>query len=111
MTKSFIYYAIRHKATGELMPQAKRDRGYSHWNPSHPEHEFRQKLGVPRLIDTRRRAARCITMWVANPNGKRSGSQNNYTGEYDDIVDFKDDGRTSDDLEVIEINLLIRDEE
>lgn len=102
---TYLYYAIRHKVTGELMPQAKRDRGYSHWNPSNIEHKFNQALGVPRLIDTRRRAFRCIVMWAANPNGIRSGSQNSYTGEWDDIVDFKGDGRTSDDLEIIEVKL------
>lgn len=31
-----IYYVIRHKATGELMPELKRGRGYSWWNPALP---------------------------------------------------------------------------
>ena len=101
------YYVLRHKATGEIMPQAKRDRGYSHWNPNHPEHEFAARLGIPRLIDTRRRAALCIKQWAINSNGKRSLSTPSYwTGEQDDIVDIKPDGRTSDDLEIVEVDLI-----
>ena len=101
----FRYFVIRHKTTGELMPQAKRDKGYSHWNPSHPEHKFLAATGVPRLIDTRRRAARCISMWAANPNGKRWNRQNQWTGEYEDDIDFKPDDRKKDDLEVVEVIL------
>jgi hypothetical protein len=99
------YYVIRHKTTGEIMPQAEKNRGYSHWNPNHPEHEFKQRLGVPRLIDTRRKAVRCIQMWAANPNGRRTGYRS-HNGEWDDLVDFKEDGRTSDDLEVVEVDLI-----
>lgn len=99
-----IYYAIRHKKTGKLMPQARRDRGYSHWNPDTKEGEMFSSIGVPRLIDTRRKAAKCIEMWVALPNGKRS-IITSYHGEQDDIVDFKPDGRKKDDLEIIEVYL------
>ena len=105
-----IYYVIWHKKSGELMPQAKKDRGYSHWNPSQLEHKFEAALGVPRLIDTRRKAARCIVMWVANPNGKITGHQT-YSGEWDNDIDFKDDGRTSDDLEVVEVDVILREKE
>lgn len=97
-----IYYVIRHIKTGELMPQMKRDRGYSHWNPDHPKEINR--LGVPRLIDTRRRATKCIIQWCANPNGRRSVSTS-YYGEVDDIVDIKPDGRKREDLEVVEVKL------
>jgi hypothetical protein len=100
------YYCIRHKATGELMPQAKRDRGYSHWNPNIPEHEFKKAIDVPRLISTRRKAARCISMWAANPNARHISSVNSYTGEYDDDIDIKPDGRTASDLEIIEVDLI-----
>ena len=103
------YYVIRHKATGELMPQSRRDRGYSHWNPNNPEHEFGLRLGVPRLIDTRRRAVRCIYAWAANPNGRRSlSAPSYYTGEQDDIVDIKPDGRKAEDLEVVEVEIHLK---
>ncbi len=98
------YYVIRHKTTSELMPQALRNKGYSHWNPSHPEHKFESATGVPRLIDTRRRAARCISMWASAPNAKRTSYQQ-YDGEWDDDVDIKQDGRTREDLEIVEVDL------
>ena len=107
---SYRYYVIRHKATGEIMPQSRKDKGYSHWNPSHPEHEFRLSLGVPRLIDTRRRDAMCIHMWAALPNSRRSLSEPSYyTGEQDDIVDIKPDGRKADDLEIVEVDVILQD--
>jgi hypothetical protein len=108
---SYRYYVIRHKATGEIMPQSRKDKGYSHWNPSHPEHEFGLGLGVPRLIDTRRRAARCIYMWASNPNGKHKGYQNQWTGEWEDDYDIKPDGRTANDLEIVEVDVILQEVE
>ncbi len=99
-----IYFAIRHKASGELMPSAKRDRGYSHWNPSNPEHIFKKAEDSPRLISTRRKAARCIAMWATNPNGKETSHQG-YYGEWEADVIFKPDGRTKEDLEIIEVTI------
>lgn len=101
-----IYYAIRHKASGEFMPQLKKNRGYSHWNPSNSEHTMIAKtLGVPRLLDTRRRAARCIHMWANNPNSRYAGYTTAY-GEDDYGIDMKDDGRKAEDLEVVELDLV-----
>lgn len=87
------------------MPQMKRDRGYSHWNPDKPKQINR--LGVPRLIDSRRRAVQCIIQWAANPNGKRSITTS-YYGEQDDIVDTEPDGRSRLDLEVVEVELTVK---
>lgn len=100
-----IYYLIRHKLSGEYMPQSKKGRGYSHWNPNNLNHEFKLSSGVPRLVDTRRRAFNIIKNWASTPNGRRSISQNNYTGEYDDIIDIEFDGRKMEDLEIIEVEL------
>lgn len=105
---SYLYYVIRHKATGELMPQAKRNRGYSHWNPGNTEHKFDQTLGVPRLIDTRRKAAKCIVEWANLPNGRHSSYQS-YDGEWDETVDSKPDGRKREDLEIVEIDLILKE--
>src|SRR5271155_6022156 len=43
------FYVIRHRATGELMPQPKNGRGYSHWNPG-AGRTMTRSLGVPRLM-------------------------------------------------------------
>lgn len=105
-----IYYLIRHKASGEFMPQAKKSRGYSHWNPSNVNgHGMQQALPIPRLIDTRRKAAKCIKEWVCNPNAKHTFTVS-YEGHEDDSLDIKPDGRTKNDLEVVEVELVIRGE-
>lgn len=103
-----IYYLIRHKATGEFMPQLERGRGYSHWNPARhktEEHFGRRKLlGVPRLFATRGSAHRSIVQWNAVPNsyhGYRSGPFN-----VDELeIKIEDDGRSKDDLEIVEVDL------
>lgn len=99
------FYLIRHKASNTLMPQARKNRGYSHWNPS-TEHSFEAALDVPRLMTSRKSAEACISQWVALPNGRQT-SYTTYDGEWDDMVDFKEDGRTKNDLEVIEADLCI----
>lgn len=104
MNDFYLYFAIRHKATKELMPQMRRGRGYSHWNPDNPhsiEFCYRMALGIPRLLESRKRALNCITQWFCQPNAKNFYS--------DDGVDLsiKDDGRQKDALEVVEIRLEI----
>lgn len=99
-----IYYVIRHKVTGELMPELKRTRGYSHWNPSKvvtSEHLKTKLLGTPRLISSRGKAHRCIAQWNALPNGREKINQ-----IHDDVeLDYKPDGRSKDDLEVVEVRI------
>jgi len=103
-----IYYMIRHKATGEFMPELDRTRGYSFWNPSRePTNQVFTKsklLGVPRLFAARRNASRAIIQWNANPNSKMTGSQS-YDGEWDEFIDSKPDGRSKNDLEIVEVNI------
>jgi hypothetical protein len=103
-----IYYAIRHKATLELMPQIKRGRGYSHWNPSKVQGSFldgAKLVGVPRLLPSKRVAQRCIDQWNAIPNGRMGFD---HEGEVE--LDIKSDGRKKEDLEIIEVELVISNE-
>ena len=100
-----VYWCVRHIATGQLMPQARRNRGYSHWNPAHPEHEFIGALDVPRLLTSKRSAERVIAGWAALPNGRNTQHQTTADGEWDDIVDFTDDGRTAGELEPVRVTL------
>ena len=99
---------IRHKATGEFMPELDRTRGYSFWNPSRePTSQAFAKsklLGVPRLFPARRNAHRSIVQWNAHPNSKMIGRQT-YDGEWDEDLDTKPDGRSKDDLEVVEVSI------
>lgn len=101
-----IFYVIRHKASGELMPQCKRS-GYSNWNPDKglvPN----TSLGVPRLLDSRRKAARCIVQWNSMPNAHNRY----YVGSFDDDggydIEVKPDGRKKEDLEIVEVELVFK---
>lgn len=107
--KRTTFYLIRHKATQQIMPLTKRNRGYSWWNParidtveSRPQILF---LDVPRLLKSEEQAKRCILQWFTYPNGRNSITQS-YSGECDDIVDFKEDGRKKEDLEVVKIRIV-----
>lgn len=100
-----IFFVIRHIASGLLMPQAKRNRGYSHWNPAIVGQVFDLALDVPRLLHTRNSAVQCIAQWAACPNGRHTSYQT-YDGYDDDGVDCKDDGRKKEDLEIIEVVLV-----
>lgn len=98
-----IYYMIRHKASGEFMPQMKRGRGYSHWNPSNGE--LPKKItGCPRLLPSRKSASRVIIQWNSMPNARYSSYQS-HGGDWDYGIDIKNDGRKKEDLEIVEVNI------
>lgn len=97
------YFMIRHKASGEFMPQGKRDRGYSHWNPS-TEHEFKKALSVPRLIISKKSAKKVIAMWAVMPNSRQHGYED-WDGEWTDDIISKHDERTKDDLEIVKVSI------
>ena len=100
-----IYYLIRHKATGEFMPELKRGRGYSHWNPS-SENGINPKryTGAPRLLPSIRMAKQCISQWNACPNASFYSKQSSF-GDEDCGMDIKPDGRKKEDLEVVIVNI------
>lgn len=98
---------IRHKASGEYMPEVKR-RGYTHWNPS--TNSLPDTItGCPRLLKSRRQAAQCIVQWAYLPNAKTGGHQS-WDGDWDETLDTKPDGRTKEDLEVVEVNIEVVNE-
>lgn len=102
------YYVIRHKASGELMPQMKRGRGYSHWHPGvNPLPSSSDN--IPRIVHSLGKANRCISQWNTYPNGRTTTSQS-YHGDIDIFTDFKPDSRKKEDLEVVEIILKLVEE-
>lgn len=103
-----IYYAIRHIRTGELMPEVRTRGGYSHWNPDNSNMPIKIFFGHPRLFETRKRAIRCISQWVSCQNGRRHFNQNYFTGECDDSIDIKLDGRKKEDLEVVKVVVIVK---
>ena len=101
------YYAIRHIASGKLMPQMKTDRGYSHWNPSSKPEGPNMALDVPRLIVSRRKAAQIIVQWACNPNAFNSSYRIGIYGEeVEQFVDNKPDGRKKTDLEIVRFQMI-----
>ncbi len=102
-----IFYAIRHIKSNELFPEVNTRGGYSHWNPDNPNMPKEIFKGVPRLFDTRRRAKKCIVEWFNCQNGRRHFFTSSF-GEQDEDVTYKPDGRTKEDLEVVEITLEVR---
>ena len=95
-----IYYAIRHKETGQLMPHAKRGRGYTHWNP--PNGVMNEALDSPRLFSTLRKAKKVISIWASLPCARED-----YYGETRSGIRVALDGRKKEDLEVVQIHLFI----
>lgn len=106
-----IYYMIRHKATSEFMPELKRGRGYSYWNPSVEDtlnvFTHRKLTGTPRLLPSRGVAHRVIVQWNAMPNAKRSVNMS-FFGEDNERIDTKPDGRSKEDLEIVEVRIKIK---
>jgi len=104
-----IYYMVRHKATGEFMPELRRGRGYTHWNPGKYEtatHLGRKKLiGVPRLFPSRKSAIGTITQWNALPNAYAGFRSSGPFGSDEYETNTTNDGRSKDDLEVVEVNI------
>ena len=97
-----IYYAIRHKATNELMPLTRRNRGYTHWNPVSNIGIQKVALNVPRLFESGTKAYAAIIQWAATPN-----LVIRYNEELCDTYrNTTPDGRKRDDLEVIEVELV-----
>lgn len=96
---------IRHKATGEYMPELKR-RGYSYWNPS-TKSMPNTITGCPRLLKSRKTAMQCIVQWAHLPNARETSSQG-YYGDWDTDLITKPDGRKKEDLEVVEVRIFPR---
>jgi len=106
-----IYYMIRHKATGEFMPQLK-GKGYSHWNPNNPNSISSNKFtGSPRLLPTIRIAKRIISQWNSLPNAFNNYRDSTFSNEGESFIDIKLDGRKKEDLEVVEVDIILKEKD
>lgn len=103
------YFMIRHKPTGEFMPELREGRGYSHWNPSKAgttTYLRTKTLGVPRLFPDSRKAKLAIIRWIELPNAHHRKYQS-ANGDWVESVQTTNDGREIEDLEVVEVNIEI----
>lgn len=97
------FYLVRHVASGQFMPQMKRGRGYSHWNPAGND-VLHGKEPIPRLLTSEKQARRVIAAWVLYPNA----SVKFFDGLCGTEEDFnvKDDGRKVEDLAIVKVELV-----
>lgn len=75
------YFAIRHKPTGNYMPQSDRTirAGFTHHEPRHPE------AAAPRLFTREQDAKVALTWWLKGvTTADRISHGTNVFGEYDD---------------------------
>lgn len=100
------YFIIKHKATGKIMPQLV-GRGYTNWNPSHPdEKQVWVDALVPRLFVSKRSAQVSAIHWYRGAYVMHRSS-----GSWPDIEPSEDlevvpqPHRKQGDLEIIPVEL------
>lgn len=96
-------YIIRHKVTNQIMPEMKRGKGYSHWNPGTGAVPSSVEKDSIRIFYSERQAKQAVSAWASMPNCSVY-----YYNDGDDDYRFKDDGRKKEDLEVVECELIIK---
>lgn len=107
-------YALRHVASGTLMPEMRSGRGYSHWSPSEPDAPDAQDgmpaaaLPTPRLLATRRAAINARGQWARGVVTVSTG--NDRDGDYWEEFDVVDVGRKVSDLEIVTFTLVEKKE-
>lgn len=102
-------YLIRHRATKQLMPQTKHNKGYSHWNPSTGQNILKQETDSPRIFTSLSGAKRAIIGWASNPNARMSQSYSNYGEWIEGEMITKDDGRNRSDLELVTGEIILKE--
>jgi hypothetical protein len=102
-------YIIRHKPTGDVMPERMHRsarRGWSNWEPS----QITRCKIQPRIFFTHGAAVRALSAWLMGvwyrSGGWSSGSPDN-PPEYDEYVDIKKplNPRVKEDMEIVELFL------
>ena len=93
-------FVIRDRESGEIMPQAKKDGGYSHWLT---KEDFQCAEDYPRLFTCDKKAKRCITQWARGTYEWMDFIRPD--GWLDQKKVWNNHGRQSTDLEVVEYKL------
>ena len=101
-------YALRHVASGTLMPEMRSGRGYSHWTPSEPDGTPAAALPTPRFLATRRAAINARGQWARGVVTVSEG--NDRDGDYWEEFDVVDVGRKVSDLEIVTFTLVEKKE-
>lgn len=99
-----VYWVIRHKPTGALMPQKmfKGGRGFTSWDPTKTQ---RGQSQAPRLFDSRRLANNARNRWL---EGYYMWQNYGEPWEGDAHLDaVKVPGRNAEDVEVVPLLLMV----
>lgn len=104
------YWVIRHKKTGEIMPQSKSGAGYSYWEPGEKGSGFLYE--IPRLFTSRQAARAAAKFWSKGTAYKKGGHLVQDPSSFGldispVVIQYKDAGRKARDLEVLEIELTV----
>lgn len=99
------YYVIRHKASGLLMPQLKKNIGYSFWLADNDL--MMNALPVPRLLPSEKQAKKVMVEWAKGIFEWKVElpKPNNHRLFHKKVRRIKDLGRKQDDLEVVQVVL------
>lgn len=107
------FYALRHVRSSLLMPNMKRGRGYTHWNPDNVEatQELYSAMQTPRLLTTKKQAQRCRQLWAQYPCAFTVRYEQSMWSDEGGGEDFrtKPDGRKLDDLEIVAVHVIVND--
>lgn len=107
------FFALRHVKSQLLMPQMKRGRGYTHWNPDNVEEtqKLYSAMQIPRLLTSKRQAQRCRQLWSQYPNASTVRYEQSMWSDEGGGEDFrtKPDGRKLDDLEIVAVHVIPND--
>lgn len=104
-------FAVRHKTTGKLLPKLD-GRGYSSWEPDHPDPEKRWDHALtPRLFHSKQAAVAFISQWVKGiaTNPIEYDNADGYTYKSSTVVYKAQPHRAKEQLEVVPVYLLFGD--
>jgi hypothetical protein len=100
-------FALKHVATGELMPEMKRGKGYCHWSPGVLGMQADQALPTPRLFSAPSKARLARGQWVRGIVEWKERKGDGWDSLISDMRQVvRDVGRKTDDLQVVEFDLV-----
>ena len=104
------FFALKHSATGRLMPalMSRSGRcGWSYWNPASVNHSEHGHGSAPRLFETLRSAQNARSAWAQGNHKREAWSGYDWEGipDGEDNHVIEDAGRKLTDLEIVRVQL------
>ena len=104
------FFALKHSATGRLMPalMARSGRGgWSYWNPASVDRSEHGHGSAPRLFETLRSAQNARSAWAQGYHKREAWSGYDWEGipDGEDNHVIEDAGRKLTDLEIVRVEV------